>query len=492
MDVRRLGWHLGGAVTAANVVAAVAVFAFLALALEAPLSEPECACWSSDVALFVGTVVVLAVAANLMGARLCRPVEQWLREDRPPTDRERRATLAQPAWQAMNALAVWGIALVVYPLGSVLFFDHSVAHALRVADGIFFGALMAAGLTYLIVERVLRPVYARVLAGRSSGVPSPGVQRRLLLVWALGSGVPLLGVVVAPTVVEAADWKRPMMVLGVSGLGAGVVMTGFAAHAVAVRLAGLRSALAAVETGALDVRGEVDDPGEVGELQVGFNRMVDGLRERRRLHDLFGRQVGEQVAQIALERGADLGGEQQEAAVLFVDLVGSTALALDRPPREVVDTLNRFFEIVVGVVNDAGGYVSRFEGDAAVCVFGAPVVSPDCAAQALRAARLLVEQLAEVDLDAGVGVSAGTVVAGNVGTKERYEYTVIGDPVNEAARLTELAKTHERRAIASDAAVARADVEALNWGAAAEVVLRGRTRPTLTYVPADVVVSLPR
>ena len=490
MDARRLGPRLGGALTLANVIAAVGVFAFLVLALEAPLSDPACDCWTTDAVQFVITVVVLSAVANVVGARLCRPVETWLAEDRPPTPRERRATLAQPAWQAMNTFAIWSVGIVVYPIGSLLLFDHSVAHALRVADGIFFGALMASALTYLIVERMLRPVYARALAGQPAGSPSPGVLRRLLLVWALGSGVPLFGVTIAPTVIESDNWKLPIAVLGALGLAAGVVMTGFAAHAVAVRLASLRSALASVEAGDLDVRVDVDDPGEVGELQAGFNRMVDGLRERRRLHDLFGRQVGEQVARLALERGADLGGEQQEAAVLFADLIGSTGLALDRPPREVVETLNRFFEIVVRVVNDAGGYVSRFEGDGAVCVFGAPVVSPDCAAQSLRAARRLVDALHAAGLDAGVGVSAGTVVAGNVGTSERYEYTVIGDPVNEAARLTELAKTHDRRALAGDAAVERADVEALNWGSADEVVLRGRTRPTAVYVPTDVVSPL--
>jgi adenylate cyclase len=88
-----------------------------------------------------------------------------------------------------------------------------------------------------------------------------------------------------------------------------------------------------------------------------------------------------------------------------------------------------------------------------------------------------------VGLDAAVGVSAGTVVAGNVGAEERFEYTVIGDPVNEAARLSDLAKAHVGRVLASDEAVERAGTEAGHWVVTDEVVLRGRSEATLIYQP---------
>jgi adenylate cyclase len=92
------------------------------------------------------------------------------------------------------------------------------------------------------------------------------------------------------------------------------------------------------------------------------------------------------------------------------------------------------------VVAAEGGWVNKFEGDGALCIFGAPVTLDDCALRALRAARVLRQELlvlaaSNPELDAAIGVSAGTVVAGNVGDEQRYEYTVIGTPVNEAARL---------------------------------------------------------
>src|SRR5205807_8928220 len=123
----------------------------------------------------------------------------------------------------------------------------------------------------------------------------------------------------------------------------------------------LRRAAGSLVQGQLDQEVDVYDACEVGLLQVGFNRMFAGLRERERLRDLFGRQVGEEVVRQALERGVELGGEMREAAVLFVDLQGSTALAEQRDPADVVSMLNRFFAVVVEVVAGRTGWVNKFE-----------------------------------------------------------------------------------------------------------------------------------
>jgi adenylate cyclase len=215
--------------------------------------------------------------------------------------------------------------------------------------------------------------------------------------------------------------------------------------------------------------------------------MADGLREREQLRDLFGRHVGDDVARAALERGIELGGEELEVAVLFVDIVGSTTLAAEHPPQEVVSRLNAFFRIVVEVVEDHGGLVNKFEGDAALAVFGAPLPLDDAAGCALAAARALARRIGEEvdDLDAGIGVSAGPAVAGNVGSESRFEYTVIGDPVNEAARLCELAKEEDGRVLASAAALERAsEEEARRWREGRQVRLRGRREETRVATPA--------
>jgi adenylate cyclase len=216
-------------------------------------------------------------------------------------------------------------------------------------------------------------------------------------------------------------------------------------------------------------------------LQAGFNRMAGGLREREEMRDLFGRHVGHDVARAALDEGARLGGEEREIGAVFVDLDGSTSIALAMPPTDVVRLLNRFFRVVVDTIEAEGGWVNKFEGDAALCVFGAPAASVDPAGDALRAARLLAERLERElpEVGFGIGVSAGRAVAGNVGAEHRFEYTVIGDPVNEAARLCELAKQRSESTIASDAALARAtNGEAAAWSVTDSTVLRGRLEAT--------------
>lgn len=209
--------------------------------------------------------------------------------------------------------------------------------------------------------------------------------------------------------------------------------------------------------------------------------------ERQRLRELFGRYVGEDVVSRALEHGGELGGQERDVAVLFVDLVGSTALIAARSPGEVVVLLNEFFRIVVDVVNRHGGFVNKFEGDAALALFGAPRSHPDGAGAALMAARELRDELVAAlrCTGFGIGVSAGLVFAGDIGARERLEYTVIGDPVNEAARLSELAKSQDGRVVASERAVRSArDAEGLRWDIGELVELRGRAVPTRVARPA--------
>ena len=158
------------------------------------------------------------------------------------------------------------------------------------------------------------------------------------------------------------------------------------------------------------------------------------------------------------KQGVSLSGDVREAAILYIDLVGSTQLASSSPPQRVAEVLNDFFRIVVAAVDEREGLINKFEGDAALVVFGAPLHTDNAASSALATARELSNKLHELPMvDFGIGVSAGQVFAGNVGAENRYEYTVIGDPVNEAARLADLAKTSEGRVLCSAAAVDRAD-----------------------------------
>jgi adenylate cyclase len=176
--------------------------------------------------------------------------------------------------------------------------------------------------------------------------------------------------------------------------------------------------------------------------------------------------------------------------VLFVDLVGSTQLAATIPAADVVNLLNDFFRVVVDTVKRHGGFVNKFQGDAALCIFGAPIEHPDACGAALAASRELHDELIQVlgQTEFGIGVSAGRAIAGHIGAQARFEYTVIGDPVNEAARLTELAKLEPDHVLASAIAVSGAlDAEALCWDVGEIVELRGRTAPTQLARPLNLV-----
>jgi adenylate cyclase len=363
---------------------------------------------------------------------------------------------------------------------------------LRTLVTIGLGGLTTAAILYLLSERVLRPVAARALAiGPPEKVAAPGVVVRFLLAWSLGTGVPVVGIAMIGLTelgqdeASADELARTMLVLGGVALVVGALAVLVAALAVAGPVRSVAGALREVERGRLDVEVRVDDGSELGRLEAGVNRMVAGLREREELRDLFGRHVGEDVARAALDKGVELGGETRDVAVLFVDVIGSTALASERPPKEVVDLLNRFFAVVVEVVDECGGWINKFEGDAALAIFGAPAPMEDRDARVLAAARKIAERLADEvpELGAGVGVSAGEAVAGNVGAASRFEYTVIGDPVNEAARLSELAKDRDGHVLACGRLLEAAGEEAERWRDGEEVTLRGRREPTQIATP---------
>jgi adenylate cyclase len=487
---RYLRYRFGLGMFAANLIGAIDVFVLLTWILPTPDAPGSDGVVRHTVA-FVG-FMALSFPLGCWGTfRALGPVLRWLDRGGSPSEHERCAALKLPLRQTGMHAALWLLAAVFF---FVLDLSVSGAYARYTFDTILMGALTTCAISYLIAERVLRPVTALALAeGPPSKPMGPGVKGRVVLAWTAATGVPLLGIaLVGVDAATRSDITMDQIALSILALSIGALVTGaftmiVAAKSVAEPVWSVRDALARVESGDLDVDVAVNDASEIGLLQSGFNRMAAGLRERERLRDLFGRHVGEDVARAALEEGElRLGGEEREVAVLFVDLVGSTALAGERPPDEVVALLNRFFKIVVEVVGAHGGWVNKFEGDGALCVFGAPVDHEGCETACLAAARDLHARLLRElpSADAGIGVSAGTAVAGNVGAEQRFEYTVIGDPVNEAARLCDRAKGVPTRVLASEAILRRAGGdEAARWQLEDEVLLRGRPEPTRIAAP---------
>ncbi|TPG31208.1 adenylate/guanylate cyclase domain-containing protein [Mycolicibacterium hodleri] len=457
-----------------------------------------------NLAIFLGYLFISFTVAAWLTLRLLLPVIRWQRRDSllgssdpGVTALARVRALRMPWYRSVISVSNWC-------LGSIVFIAASWPVASRsapvVAVATALGATATAIIGYLQSERVLRPVAVAALRG---GVPenfrAPGVIQRQVLTWVLSTGVPILAIVLALVASKfeiltapAERLTTPILLLAIAALVIGLAGTVLVAMSIADPLRQLRWALGEVQRGNYNAHMQIYDASELGLLQAGFNDMVRDLAERQRLRDLFGRYVGEDVARRALERGTELGGQERDVAVLFVDLVGSTQLASTRPAAEVVSLLNEFFRVIVDSVNRHGGFVNKFQGDAALAIFGAPIEHPDASGAALAASRELHDELLDVlgQTDFGIGVSAGRAIAGHIGAQARFEYTVIGDPVNEAARLTELAKLEEGHVLASAIAVSGAlDAEALCWDVGEIVELRGRSAPTQLARPLNLAVT---
>jgi adenylate cyclase len=190
---------------------------------------------------------------------------------------------------------------------------------------------------------------------------------------------------------------------------------------------------------------------ELGQLAVSFNDMARGLVERDKVRDLLGRNVSPEVAAELLRRPDALGGEEKPVTIMFTDVRGFTGLSEAADPAALLATLNDYFTQLTRVIEAHGGIVDKYIGDAVMAVFGAPVETPDHARRAVACARDVRRVLGAYNaartaaglprLDTGMGLATGRVVAGNMGSAARHNYTVIGDTVNLAARLQDETKT---------------------------------------------------
>lgn len=487
----------------ADIIGALLVLSFLRFGLPPTVQVRLQDLPTDNLAIFLTYVFLAFLVGTAISFTLLVPVFRWQRADAllidvdpALTEQARLRALNMPAYRSAISITLWLLGAVVFIGASWPVAQHA---APELAVATMLGATATAIIGYLQSERVLRPVAVAALRG---GVPEnfrrPGVVLRLVLAWVLSTGVPVLMILLSVmatkfSILEASadTMLTPILLMSVAALVIGLIGNVLSAMAISDPLRQLRWALGEVQQGNYNAHMQIYDATELGLLQAGFNDMVRELSERQRMRDLFGRYVGEDVARRALERGTELGGQERDVAVLFIDLVGSTELAATRPPGEVVTLLNDFFRVVVDTVQNHGGFVNKFQGDAALCIFGAPIEHPDASGAALAASRELHDELVSVlqQTEFGIGVSAGRAIAGHIGAHSRFEYTVIGDPVNEAARLTELAKLEPGHVLASAIAVSGAlDAEALCWSVAEIVDLRGRAAPTQLARPINLVI----
>src|ERR1700754_1280400 len=444
-------------VLAANILGIGAALMLVTVAFPVPSVFSDAPAWITWVVCPAYIVLALMIGTFWLTRRTVNDL-RWEIEERAPTHDDQLNTFLAP-WRVARAhLVLWGIGTALF---TTLYGLQDTKFIPRFLFTISFAGVVVATACYLLTEFALRPVAAQALeAGAPPRRLTAGIMGRLMIVWFLASlpvvGIALLAVfALALQNLTETQFAVAVWILAIVAILVGLILMWIVSWLTATPVRVVRAALNKVEQGDLDCSVVVFDGTELGELQRGFNSMVEGLKERERVRDLFGRYVGREVSAAVDLRRPKLGGEERHVAVIFVDIIGSTQLVTGRPATDVVDLLNRFFAVIVDEVDRHHGFVNKFEGDAALAVFGAPNHLDNPEDHALAAGRAIARRIRDEapECEAGIGVASGEAVAGNVGAKERFEYTVIGEPVNEAARLCELSKDSPGRLLASSQTV---------------------------------------
>lgn len=229
---------------------------------------------------------------------------------------------------------------------------------------------------------------------------------------------------------------------------------------------------------------------EIEALASGFNAMVDGLRERDKLRATMGKYMTQQVMDHLMAGRVELGGTPINVTILFSDIRSFTTISESMKASDLVKLLNEYFTEMVAVVTQEGGVVDKYIGDAIMAVFGAPVPKEDDAVRAVRAAIRMRKALAALNeklvargtqaIRTGIGLHTGEVIAGNIGSEERMEYTVIGDAVNLASRLESSTKEIGCDILISEDTYKLLD-EDFDCRPVREITVKGRNKPVMVY-----------
>ncbi|MGC9398521.1 MAG: adenylate/guanylate cyclase domain-containing protein [Anaerolineae bacterium] len=459
--------------------------------------------------LVIGGLVILGV---VIGNHLQRPLDTWYQTpvSHPPDLRVQRLALMLPLFNAGTSLGMWLLAGLINAALSLNLSGPDTF--LRSAVLMFISLAGIAGpittfLVYFASERVWRSEIPLFFPNRHPGEVnafSLSLRQRLLVPFIL-TGILMLLMVGLSALAWRGAYHRSTMTdlrlllqtlrnqeLYLLGIGLLVVwgLSATLGRDLVDRISVLREAMQQVQAGDLQVHVPVTSDDELGDLAAGFNIMVEGLRQEETIRRLFGRYVTPQVAEHAIAHGAELGGQQTRATVLFTDVRGFTALTERLSAAVLIELLNRYFEALSTVILEHGGLINKFGGDSLLAVFGAPLnpleQPADEAVQTAEEILVMLEAFnaeqrrrGEPQLRIGIGVATGPVVAGNVGSRERMEYTVIGDTVNLASRLEALTKEHPVAVLIDDETARQTTSVSLR--PLGEVTVRGKETPVRVY-----------
>ncbi len=262
----------------------------------------------------------------------------------------------------------------------------------------------------------------------------------------------------------------------------------------------LMDASRAISEGKYDFRFTDRRNDELGILMEAMNSMSEGLLRKEQVERVFSRYVSPQVARQVLSDLADmervqLGGRHVDASVLFADIVGFTSMSEEMTPEEVSRLLNEYFTQIARAVQFCGGHIDKYMGDCAMIVFGVPEHYGDHAFRATACAWMIMRLVEAMNVrrTAGgrppvrfrIGVNSGSMLAGNMGSAERMDYTVVGDAVNLASRLSHAGDPGQVVVTAEMCALPTL-AERIRTAQHGTIRLRGKRVPVATYRVTEV------
>lgn len=455
--------------------------------------------------VLAAAVSISVVCMAAMHRRLTRELVAWIDEPGDHVD--------LGAWrQALNYPLLMSVSIGVAAL--VVCVVSAGLMQVLVGEGLAFhiviGGMLAAVIDTLFawmfiehrMRNVLRAMSARdpMLPVSGPGMIGIGIGTKMAIVIV---GVSVVGAVVAGTLAYRGAQAAvagggleglALRIFAVTVIGLLVSLSGclLVARQATVALEELTEMLSDLTPESYSQRALPCDGDETGHLMSAVNRMLGGLQEREFIKDAFSRYVTRQVSDVILQGGLDLGGESRQVTILMTDIRGFTSMSERMSAKSVVKLLNRYFTTMVEACMEHNGLIDKFIGDAIMVVFGAPArtepaVSALCAA---RAALSMVERLEILNqqlvaeglapLGAGIGIHSGEAIAGNIGSPQRLNYTVIGDAVNIAARIETASKTFSHGLLISDATKTLLGEKAI-VSSGKVIQLKGKSKPTEVF-----------
>ena len=373
-----------------------------------------------------------------------------LKKNRPPiSERIKSIVINLPIVNATVSFAGWGLALV----GSfVNFQNYDIKfETISLVKFILFNVLMANlcfVFVYYLMDSINKNFIRHILTSEKlseiSKTIKVSIRSRFFIFYITVAVTPcillvdLILSILNENKINGYYSQTALVFFGIIFLG--IVLTFFIANSFANPIKDLQIATTQLQVGNLEAQVSVESNDEIGFLAERFNEMATSIKEKEFIKDTFGKVVDPTVRDYLLKGNLALGGETREVSILFVDIRGFTSISEKLPPVEVVHWLNLYFEQMSECVANEKGLVNKFIGDAILAVFGAPVPVANHALSAVKAAiamrnkaKFLSQEFSHKnlpELKIGIGIHSGNVLAGNIGSLSRLEYTVIGDTVN--------------------------------------------------------------